>query len=313
MKTSPAITARSSIGDSFRHILLQELKPIKKWRKVAIKGSDPEGVHQIRVSLRKMRTALVTFKPLINTKFSRRLAKDIRKFAKILDNARDLDVYILTNFPQANTQSLLQHSATEQRELAYKKVRKLLKGKTFNNCICKCKKWLKQSQWSKQLSMPDQEATNLPISPLAALILDKLMSEIIIKAKQLESLDDIELHQFRILCKKLRYSTEFFASLYDDESVNIFIEQLKQVQDRLGDIHDCVVAKQLHQELLPSTDASEEKLKELQQIEVNKVQFSLAMKVKLQQDLVAFCQYVSPWENDLNKIDDIQKLQRFLT
>ena len=126
-----------STSDCYRQILLLELKAIKKWRKVAIKGADPEGMQQIRVSLRKMRTALVIFKPLINTKFSRRLAKDLRNFGTTLDDARDLDVYLLNSFSSANQPSTLYTAAKENAAVPTEKSENCLKAKCSINACSK--------------------------------------------------------------------------------------------------------------------------------------------------------------------------------
>ena len=92
-------------------------------------------MQQIRVSLRKMRTALVIFKPLINTKFSRRLAKDIRKFGTTLDDARDLDIYLLNSFSTANQPSTLYTAAKKNVAVPTEKSENCLKAKcSINAC-----------------------------------------------------------------------------------------------------------------------------------------------------------------------------------
>ncbi len=164
----------------------------------------------------------------------------------------------------------------------------------FNQCLLKAKRLLKTSRWKKQLSKPDRKATKLPITPFAKLTLDKLRDEIFANANQIESLEDIQLHRLRILCKKLRYATEFFTST-NKEPAKIFIEQLKHIQDSLGDIHDCFVVKQIHQKLASPTNTSDEKLMETKQIEADKKQLSLATKYELSEYFSAFSQFTPPW------------------
>jgi len=52
------------------------------------------------------------------------------------------------------------------------------------------------------------------------------------------------LHVLRIHCKKLRYLMEFFASLFHQETINSLIEQLKRLQDNLGDFNDLRVQEE---------------------------------------------------------------------
>ena len=49
-----------------------------------------------------------------------------------------------------------------------------------------------------------------------------------------------ELHDMRIACKRLRYLLEIFAIAFEDD-LEPFIDEVKGLQDLLGDIHDCDV------------------------------------------------------------------------
>jgi len=236
-----------TIAYTFRNILLHELKSIKKWRKIAIRGQDPEGVHQIRISLRRIRTALIVFKPVINTKNSQKLAKKTKKFASILDNARDLDVYILMNSTK-KADSFIKDAAISERHKAYKCVKKLVKSKSFRNCLRRCKKWVKNGKWQNK-ALPEKKQ-NKALKSFASSTLNKLMNVIIIQGQQPERLNDLALHKLRIDCKRLRYTTEFFIALYDEITIITFLEKLKALQDSLGDIHDVFIQNQLYYKLL---------------------------------------------------------------
>jgi CHAD domain-containing protein len=52
-------------------------------------------------------------------------------------------------------------------------------------------------------------------------------------------------HDLRKRCKELRYMLEFFAELYDKEKLSALVRQLKDLQDNLGELHDREV--QLHE------------------------------------------------------------------
>jgi CHAD domain-containing protein len=53
-----------------------------------------------------------------------------------------------------------------------------------------------------------------------------------------------EMHQFRLLTKRFRYSLEIFLPLYGPTLAKR-IEQLRKLQNFLGDINDCVTAQTL--------------------------------------------------------------------
>ncbi len=291
MKYKKELNSNTTIKHTFRHIVSQDLKSINKWRKIAINADDPEGVHQIRISLRKIRTALLIFKPVINNKFSHTLAKKLKKYATVLDDARDLDVYILTNFT-GDSDSTLKSAAIAKRNKVYLRVKKLLKSKPFNKRIRSGKKWLKTGQWQKTTII--DKKLNHSLQSFAFDTLDSLTKVIIVKGENPQQLDNLALHKLRIDCKKLRYTTEFFMSLYDENTTRTFIDKLKQLQDSLGDIHDTFIQKQLHQRLLEKdqkiqlTSASQQVLLQIDRTAEIK-------KVQLINQLTAFCHSHYPW------------------
>lgn len=289
MKISP----KSPISDCFSHIFLREIKRIKKWRKVAIKGTDPEGVHQLRVSLRKMRTVLIIFKPYIHSKQTKQLANTLKGFAKKLDDARDLDVYLMANF--AETSTPLSKLASKQREVAYQQMRKLIKSKKFNQCLKKWKKSFKKDLWQKNISKAQRKALKKPIKPLAIEILETYRKDILALSKQHSTLTDEELHQLRIKFKKLRYAAEFFADFFDSDPMNTFIKQIKTLQDNLGDIHDCYVVKALHQKTLPPDCNDPKVIAEKTQIEARHTDISQSLKPTFREHYQHFCQLALPW------------------
>lgn len=291
MKYKKELKSNTTIEHTFRHILSQELKSINKWRKIAINADNPEGVHQIRISLRKIRTALLIFKPVINSKFSRTLAKKLKKYATVLDDARDLDVYILANFTD-DSDSTVKSIAISKRNKAYLRVKKLLKSKQFNKRIRSTKKWLKSDQWQKK-TIRDKELNN-SLPSFAFNTLDRLTKVIIVKGQNPQQLDNLALHRLRIDCKKLRYTTEFFMSLYDENRIRAFIDKLKQLQDNLGDIHDTFIQEKLHQRLVQK-DQKIQLTSPSQQVQLQITRTAEIKKSQLINQLMAFSHSDYPW------------------
>ena len=91
------VTSDQSVEQAFEQILRTNLTTTRDWEPVVLAGEDPEGVHQMRVCLRRMRSALAVFRPAIPRKVTRSFFKEMRWAAKTLDRARDLDVYIAEN------------------------------------------------------------------------------------------------------------------------------------------------------------------------------------------------------------------------
>lgn len=244
MKQPLLFNNETTCNESLGALLRYELTTLKKWRKTAIKGKDPEGVHQIRVSLRKIRTALKFFKPVFYGKNYQLLLKRIKNFAAKLDNARDLDVLLMSHFAQYDQGDSpeLKIRLLDQRNQAYKDVKKLLENKRFNR-MCRN---LKKEPTQGSLGKPRPQRTLL--KGFVDETLNVMRENLAEQFRQLNVSDDIALHKFRIDSKEFRYACEFFASLYPSNHFDLTIAILKQLQDTLGELHDCYIQQQILQQ-----------------------------------------------------------------
>jgi CHAD domain-containing protein len=147
----------------------------------------------------------------------------------------------------------------EKRSKALQEVISGLKSKTYKQIL---------QDWDVFLNEPQQDSptasnSDLPIIDLARKRIYKRYRRIVKDGNLiLENTEDEMLHALRIECKKLRYLMEFFASLFLRKKINVLIEQLKKLQDNLGDFNDlCVQEEYLLNivEELPATDQQSKK------------------------------------------------------
>lgn len=66
MKTYPAITPDQRASDAFAVILRHSLGNLDDWQEAARNWDDIEGVHQVRVSFRRLRSALSICRPMLD-------------------------------------------------------------------------------------------------------------------------------------------------------------------------------------------------------------------------------------------------------
>ena len=59
----------------------------------------------------------------------------------------------------------------------------------------------------------------------------------------------MHLHTFRIACKKLRYSTELFSSLYGNKQPAPYLNGLARIQEELGLLNDIAIARRILDEI----------------------------------------------------------------
>jgi len=213
------------------------------------KDLDTEFVHDYRVAIRRTRSALGQIQFVFPAKTTDRFKKDFAFVGKLSNDLRDLDVYLLNEAPykamlppvlRDDIDPLFDH-LRKKRSKALQKVISGLKSKKYVKIL---------EDWEAFLNQPRQDGgaapnAELPIIELACKRIYKKYRSVV-KAGNLilENAEDEMLHVLRIHCKKLRYLMEFFSSLFPRKKINVLIEQLKKLQDNLGDFNDLCVQEE---------------------------------------------------------------------
>jgi CHAD domain-containing protein len=237
-------------SDQATKIILRILLHVMRINEINIeKDLDTEFVHDFRVAIRRTRSALGQIKFVFPTKTTDRFKKDFAFVGKLSNELRDLDVYLLNEDTyKAMLPPVLRDDIDplfdylhKKRSRALQKVIRSLKTKRCAGIL---------DDWEAFLNEPPQDFPNaakaeLPIIDLACKRIYKKYRSVV-KAGNLilENAEDEMLHVLRIHCKKLRYLMEFFSSLFPRKKINVLIEQLKKLQDNLGDFNDLCVQEE---------------------------------------------------------------------
>lgn len=209
---------------------------------------DEEYVHQARVALRRLRTALRLFTDALPAGFADRWSDAWRETAQELGNARNWDVFCIEQLPLLD-QDLGEHPdmialrtfATIKRREAHEAAKACVSSKAYSlNIISFCEALmnLKDSQES--------------IRGYATKALRRRHKRFVAGAKLAHTLSAEQRHEVRIDLKKLRYSLEFFESLYPKKRVQGFAHSLASTQELLGHMNDLATAETLLIERDPS-------------------------------------------------------------
>lgn len=217
----------------------------------AADGRDPEGVHQLRVALRRFRSALSLFKGRLGRRVER-MNDEARRALKSLGPARDLDVFLTETLPPVmeshpGTAALerLAEIAEERRAAAYKDVRRLVVDRRFNRFAID----LMTLAETGGLVARDGDT---PLGPLATSLLRKRRKQVLKKGGDFAHLTQAERHRVRIALKKLRYACDYFQTLYPADHAKRYLKRLSDLQDDLGRLNDATVAAGLVDELAAS-------------------------------------------------------------
>lgn len=214
-----------------RHFRLNEM--------VLLEVRDPDALHQARVAIRRLRSALSLFRPALRGRDYQHLREELRWFARQLGDARNLDVLIA----RAASDEALRAALLPLRERAYDQVGATLRSERAQALILRLSLWIELGEWRAR----KRAAHDLGV--LAAEQLERQWKRIARRGDGLDGLDAEDRHSLRIAVKKLRYAAEFMAPLYTAKPLSVrrdaFLVALKALQERLGDLNDAWTAEGL--------------------------------------------------------------------
>jgi inorganic triphosphatase YgiF len=212
----------------------------------------PEALHQLRVALRRLRTAMKLFAPAVADDAYVRLTAEVKWLAGELDQGRDIDVMIEETFrPAARAlhdqtgMSGLGERLLKARTKAYDRVIKTLAEPRHLNLLLDMAAWIECGRWADPTDARYGPLGDRPIEQMAGEGLDKLRRQVRRRGKKLEGLDPERRHKLRIRAKRLRYALEFFSGLYADDKAELktMLDTLRGLQDGLGVLNDLKVAR----------------------------------------------------------------------
>ena len=216
----------------------------------AVDGRDPEGVHQVRVALRRLSSALLTFGPYLPAKQLAWLKTESRWAASSLGPARDLDVFMTDILEpvmavRRDDRGLLalRHRAEEARAAAYREARGAIASPRYGRFVLEFGLWLETAAWRSGDEGDRPAGLDDHLLPWSAQVLDRQYRKIMKLGRKLKSGTDEQRHELRIAIKKLRYAMEFVPAGFAEKKVKAFRQDLTQLQDGLGHMNDVALTE----------------------------------------------------------------------
>jgi len=226
-------------AEAFQHIVLTCLRQFRQNEDLFLDGHAPEALHQARVALRRLRSALSIFKPLSDDDVGARLRKALRRLARELGEARSVDAMIAHTPP-----GKLRHRLETERHRLYARVDRILASRRVRRLMLDLSEWSSNGAWLGTADVAD--IRNQPARAFAGDALDRLRRKVKKQGRDLAKGDDQARHTLRKNAKKLRYAGEFFTALFDRKRerrrYKRFISALEALQDELGALNDLVTA-----------------------------------------------------------------------
>jgi triphosphatase len=210
----------------------------------------PEALHQMRVGMRRLRAAMSVFGDVVADNEIEAAKRELRWIAARLGPTRDLDVLIAETLtplrkahPRRKDLAAVAAEAERRRTAALAKTVAAVRSARFGRAMLAVTRWIEVGGWTADADHAERRA--MPVAAFAAEQLARRRATVLKRGRRLARLDAETRHEFRIRVKKLRYATEFFASLAETKTRrkrrDAALDAMRRLQDALGELNDIAV------------------------------------------------------------------------
>jgi len=223
-----------TVAEAFEVVVHNCLKHYRLNEPLVIRKCKAEALHQCRVAMRRLRSAFTLFRPAVEDVEFQHLRHELRWFTSQLGDARNLDVYLQRELPEAERAELI-----AERDRAYDAVADVMNAARFRRLLIDIAGWTALGAWR------GGKVARRSIGTFANARLDKLWHSIANAGHNIVQMDETTRHGLRIEVKKLRYGTEFFQGLYPHAQIaeKQFSAAMEELQEFLGNLNDLANAR----------------------------------------------------------------------
>jgi triphosphatase len=246
----------SDSADALAHILGHLFDVVSAHARTFVRAEvkPTEAVHQMRVAVRRARSALSIFRPAVPAGVLDEVGAGLKQLGGLLGPNRDWDVFVDETAPEIrdalpNDDRLdrLIAAAGRRRTECQKVLSAYLTSPAFRTMGIELAWFASARFWHAAPVVTDPPPPDLVA--FAATVLQHRWKKLLSAGKKIEELDIPSLHGVRLRAKRARYAAEMFSTLHQGKAAHRFIRRLSTLQQRLGVLNDGAVATHLLEEL----------------------------------------------------------------
>jgi triphosphatase len=250
--SAPALLPSMTVAQAFRTVVFSCIAHLQANERGLLETGDPEYLHQARVALRRLRSALSVFNRAFPRRLFEELIAELRWLGGCLGPARDWDVFatetlrvVCAAFPGDAGLHWLTERTAELRTAANDTAREAVVSTRYAVLLLKLGGAFLREPWQQLAGDASATLRALSLSEFAARVLERRHKNALKSGHGLGELDAAGLHALRIQIKKLRYAAEFFSALYNKGEVRDYLSALTGLQDLLGGLNDAATVERL--------------------------------------------------------------------
>ena len=246
-----AVDKRSSAAEAVRAHLAEHVLDLAS-RDPDVRRDQPDAVHKMRVATRRLRSALRTFRPLLDREVTDPLRDELRWLAGVLGVARDAEVLrerLLGLLDEEPPELVLGPVRQKADDLLFGRYRRALAsvhdeldGERYLDLLEALDALVKDPPWK-----PAAEGRARDVLPPLVARADRKLRRAV-RAAEADGAPDEALHEVRKLAKQLRYACEAVQPVLGRPAKRL-ARAATELQEVLGDHQDSVVSREVLREM----------------------------------------------------------------
>lgn len=246
----PRLKRKTTAEQAAAMVIEQCIEGIGAGRRVTVESDDPEGPHQLRIGLRRLRVALSFFRPAIDSHAARRLAQEAKWLGREVGKVRDLEVArdLVASALAAHedvdgdvVSGALSAVAAAERDA----LRALLSSDRIEGFMRSLEAFVTHRGWLVRPDFAQTERLARRLDALSGESLARRWRKASAAAAGMPDHSVDQRHEFRKELKKLRYSVEFVLPLLPKDDATRFLKRLKKLQAEFGHANDLAVVRRV--------------------------------------------------------------------
>jgi CHAD domain-containing protein len=228
---------------AFRVVARRHLDGLCAQQEAASNG-DPTALHQMRIALTHLRTAIVFFSPMVDDDIRDEIRDELKWLNTELGAVRDLDVALerVKSLNGKRPQTLPAfRSWNEKRAEGHRHLARVLRSVRYGWLIEQASAWIESGPWSTKTGKPATRQRAAPVGAYSAEKIAQWEQKLLKKSRKLPQMGTKKRHSLRLLNKRLTYSIDSLEDLFADKRFakqKTALKQLRKAQKSLGQLND---------------------------------------------------------------------------
>jgi CHAD domain-containing protein len=240
---NPRLHGSMACDTAFRVVARRHLEDLCAHQEATCNG-DPNALHQMRIALTHLRTAILFFSPMVDDAIRNEIRDELKWLNTELGAVRDLDVAVerVKSLNDKRPQALPAfQSWNEKRAEGHRQLARMLRSVRYGWLIEQASAWIENGPWSTKTGKQATRQRAAPIGAYSAEKITKWEEKLLKKSRKLRRMGTRKRHGLRLLNKKLTYSIDSLEDLFADKRFSkqkTTLKQLRKAQKSLGELND---------------------------------------------------------------------------